>query len=161
MHVPGRKSGETGAVTVRRMFAQDVSSVLNILQESPEASNWSGESLLKSAAEGMAWVADWDGRVAGFLVGRIALDEFEVLNLAVGLDFRRRGVATSLVSGVLENVKSTGARKTYLEVRASNLGAIALYRQLRFEDCGRRLNYYHDPQEDAVLLVLHQNESIS
>ena len=146
------------AVTVRRMSASDASAALAILKESPEASIWSRESLLESVSQGIAWAAELDGRVAGFLIGRVAADEFEILNLAVAKACRRRGIATQLVSAALEYAQTAGARQTYLEVRASNEGGIAFYTRMGFRECGRRPNYYRDPVDDAVLLVLHMSE---
>ncbi len=157
MRTLGDKIGNSPAIGVRRMSAQDVPAVLSILEESPEASMWTRESLLESSGLGMAWTAEQDGRITGILIGRVAADEFEILNLAVGQPWRRKGVATSLVRAALEDAGRAGALKTYLEVRASNLGAIEMYRRLGFQDCGRRQNYYHDPIEDAVLLVLNRN----
>src|ERR1700691_3725452 len=103
MHAPGEKIGNSSAVRVRRMFASDASAALSILQESPEASIWSRESLLETVSQGNSWAAEVDGRAAGILIGRVAADEFEILNLAVGKAFRRQGVATQLVSAALES----------------------------------------------------------
>ena len=155
MHAPGEKIANLSAVRVRRMFASDGSAALSILQESAEASIWSRESLLESVSHGNSWAAEVDGCVAGILIGRVAADEFEILNLAVGRAFRRQGVATRLVSAALESARAVGVRQAYLEVRASNEGGIALYARLGFQACGRRPNYYRGPVEDAVLLVLH------
>jgi ribosomal-protein-alanine N-acetyltransferase len=139
------------------MSASDVSAALSILKESPEASIWTRESLLDSANRRNAWVAELGGSFAGILIGRVAADEFEVLNLAVAKARRRRGVATQLVEVALEDARIAGARQTYLEVRASNKGGIALYERLGFRVCGRRSNYYRDPIEDAILLVLQDH----
>jgi ribosomal-protein-alanine N-acetyltransferase len=109
---------------------------------------------LESASKAAAWAAEMEGRVVGILLGRVAADEFEILNLAVGKVHRRRGIATKLVSEALEYSRIGGAQQAYLEVRASNEGAIALYAKMGFRVCGRRPNYYRDPVEDAVLLVL-------
>jgi len=157
MHPPGGKIGDSPAVTVRPMSVSDVPAAHSILEESPEASIWSRESLLESASRGVAWAAELDGRVAGILIGRIAADEFEILNLAVGKACRRRGIATRLVSAALEYARIAGARQSYLEVRASNEGAMALYTRMGFRVSGRRPNYYRHPAEDAVLLVLDKN----
>ncbi len=157
MHPPGGKIGDSPAVTVRPMSVSDVPVAHSILEESPEASIWSRESLLESASRGVAWAAELDGRVAGILIGRIAADEFEILNLAVGKACRRRGIATRLVSAALEYARIAGARQSYLEVRASNEGAMALYTRMGFRVSGRRPNYYRHPAEDAVLLVLDKN----
>jgi ribosomal-protein-alanine N-acetyltransferase len=138
------------------MSPPDASAGLSILEESPEASIWSRESLLESATQGIGWAAELDGGVAGILVGRVAADEFEILNLAVGKSFRRRGVATQLVSAALGYARTAGARQAYLEVRASNEGGIAFYTGMGFRVCGRRPSYYRNPAEDGVLLVLHK-----
>lgn len=155
MHSSGGKFNNPNAVTVRRMSASDASPAYSILEESPEASIWSTESLQESVSQGVAWAAELDGRVAGILIGRVAADEFDILNLAVGKASRRRGVATQLVGAALEYARAAGALQAYLEVRASNEGGIAFYTRMGFRVCGRRPNYYSDPVEDAVLLVLH------
>jgi ribosomal-protein-alanine N-acetyltransferase len=159
MPAPGEKIGNSPDVSVRRMTASDASVAHLILKESPEASIWSRESLLESVSHGIAWAAELDGRVAGILIGRVAADEFEILNLAVGKEFRRRGIGTQLVSSAFEYARTAGARRTYLEVRASNAGGIDFYARMGFRECGRRPNYYHDPTEDAVLLVSHREEN--
>jgi len=159
MLAPGEKIGKSPAVTIRRMSASDASAAHSILKESPEASIWSRESLLESVSQGIAWAAELDGRVAGILIGRVAADEFEILNLAVRKACRRRGIATQLVNSAVEYARAAGARRTYLEVRASNPGGIAFYTHMGFRECGRRPNYYHDPMEDAVLLVSHREEN--
>jgi ribosomal-protein-alanine N-acetyltransferase len=156
MHSPGDKINNPKPVTVRRMSESDASSAYSILEESPEASIWSRESLQESVSQGVAWAAELDGRVAGILIGRVAADEFDILNLAVGQACRRRGVARQLVSVALEYARTAGALQAYLEVRASNEGGIAFYTRMGFRACGRRPNYYRDPVEDAVLLVLHK-----
>jgi ribosomal-protein-alanine N-acetyltransferase len=139
------------------MSASDIAAVLFILEESPEAAMWSRDSLLEASSLGIAWTAEIGGLVAGTLIGRAAADEFEILNLAVAKAHRRRGVATRLVGAALESARAVGAAKTYLEVRASNEKAIALYSKLGFRILGRRTKYYRDPEEDAVLLVLDTN----
>jgi ribosomal-protein-alanine N-acetyltransferase len=159
MPAPGEKIGDSPAVTIRRLTASDASTAHSILKESPEASIWSRESLLESVFQGIAWAAELHGRVEGILIGRAAADEFEILNLAVGKSFRRRGIATQLVNSALEYARTAGARRTYLEVRASNSGGIDFYARMGFRECGRRPNYYHDPIEDAVLLVSHSEEN--
>lgn len=156
MYSPGEKIGNSSAIAVRRMSASDASAAISILKESPEASIWPRDSLLESVSQGVAWAAELDGRVEGILIGRVAADEFEILNLAVRKTCRRRGIATHLVSFALEYARSAGARQTYLEVRASNKGGIAFYARLGFRVCGRRPSYYHNPTEDAVVLVLHK-----
>ena len=156
MGAPGEKIGISSSVTLRRMSASDVSAALSILKESPEASIWSRESLVEAVSQGIARAAELDGRVAGILIGRAVADEFEILNLAVGKAYRRRGVGTQSLGEALEYARSVGSRQSYLEVRESNQGGIAFYKRMGFHVCGRRPNYYREPAEDAVLLVLHE-----
>jgi ribosomal-protein-alanine N-acetyltransferase len=141
------------------MSPSDCDVAQKILQQCPEASMWSIESLLETASKGNVWTAQADGRVAGILIGRTAADEFEILNLAVGIGCRRRGIATQLVVAALEQAHSAGARQAYLEVRASNRNAISLYSKLGFSVTGRRANYYRDPSDDALLLSVQIPES--
>jgi [ribosomal protein S18]-alanine N-acetyltransferase len=157
MGVPRRKTKDVAALSLRPMSSSDISAALSILEESPEAARWSRASLVDSASSGFAWVAELDGRVSGILVGRVAADEFEILNLAVAKVCRRKGVATRLVTSALESARTAGAPRIYLEVRASNEGAIDLYTRMGFRESGRRRNYYRNPSEDAVLLVLNQD----
>lgn len=165
MHPAGEEMKRSAVATLRRMCPADAVPAQSILKESPEASIWSTESLLESIAAGFSRVAEpregVPGLLAGFVIGRPVADEFEILNLAVAKAFRRRGIATQLVSATLNEAAVAHARQVFLEVRASNQGAIALYMRLGFRVCGRRPNYYRDPLEDALLLVWHNAEKIS
>jgi ribosomal-protein-alanine N-acetyltransferase len=97
-------------------------------------------------------VADTDGAISGFAVLRNVAGEAELLNLAVAPEHRRHGIGRQLVEAVMEHTRQNGARKLFLEVRASNAGACALYASLGFSDAGSRKNYYHDPVENALVL---------
>ena len=150
-----RREASKGAsdVLVRKFATSDVPAVLAILQESPEAAAWSQESLLQlDSVAPTAWVAERNGVVAGFLIGRSAADEFEILNMAVSRPHRRQGIGSKLLESALEDSRKAGTARVYLEVRASNEPAIALYKRHGFTECGRRVRYYRDPVEDAVLL---------
>ncbi len=137
---------------IRRMLPADVPAVLSILNESPEAALWTAGSLLETASKEGAWVAALDERVVGFLAGQAAADEFEIANLAVARRYRQRGVGTGLVNAAVAWSRTVGALKTFLEVRASNTGAMAFYTRLGFKFSGRRPKYYQSPEEDAVLM---------
>jgi ribosomal-protein-alanine N-acetyltransferase len=157
MQPSGEHTSSPSIITVRPLLPSDSSFVLTILKESPEASMWSEASILESASHEIALAAEVNGRVAGVLIGRIAADEFEIFNLAVEKASRRRGIAAQLVSVALHSAWKQGALRSYLEVRASNTSGLALYSGLGFQVCGRRPNYYWNPPEDAMLLVLHRN----
>jgi ribosomal-protein-alanine N-acetyltransferase len=73
------------------------------------------------------------------------------MNVAVDPAHRRNGIATALLTGLIERINDTRARFT-LEVRESNVGAIALYERYGFRAAGRRRRYYQDNGEDAVIM---------
>jgi ribosomal-protein-alanine N-acetyltransferase len=152
MGADNKASSAVRGVAIRRLTAIEVPAVLAILEESPGAATWSRESLLQLASvESAAWVADRHGSVAGFLIGRIAADEFEILNMAVSRAHRRSGIGSKLLESALEFSRLAGSARAYLEVRASNGSSTALYARHGFTECGRRAQYYRDPVEDAVL----------
>ena len=152
-----RNEASKGAslLAIRKLATSDVPAVFVILQESPEAAAWSQESLLQLAsADPAAWVVELNGVLVGFLIGRIVADEFEILNMAVSRAHRRSGIGSTLLETALEFSRLAGSARAYLEVRASNGPAIALYARHGFVECGRRALYYRDPVEDAVLLSI-------
>ena len=80
--------------------------------------------------------------VVGFLALQNLVGEIEVTNIAVLKAYQGRGYASQLMKYLEERS----------EVRASNQVAQALYRKFGFESLGIRKNYYHEPQEDAVIM---------
>ena len=85
------------------------------------------------------------------------LDECEILKIAVGMPYRRKGIGEKLLTTVMKKASETGARLFYLEVRESNQPAINLYRKLGFTETGRRDAYYSRPVENAVLMSCVKN----
>ncbi|MBZ5698088.1 MAG: ribosomal protein S18-alanine N-acetyltransferase [Acidobacteriia bacterium] len=156
MSAEGEISRGGSDVTVRRLTTSDIPAVSAILSESPDAAAWSQDSLCQLAPQGFhAWVAEQAAGVAGFLIGRIAGDEFEILNLAVARTFRRCGIASKLLESALEFSRIAGSQRVYLEVRASNEPAVGLYTRHGFTKCGMRTRYYRNPAEDALLFSRH------
>jgi ribosomal-protein-alanine N-acetyltransferase len=102
--------------------------------------------------ETRAWVAgDPEGAVIGYVLGWCVLDEVQVLSLAVDPPWRGRGVARDLLAEYLRTLRSGGVRTVYLEVRASNRPAQALYRGFGFACQGERPRYY--PGGESALLL--------
>jgi ribosomal-protein-alanine N-acetyltransferase len=100
-----------------------------------------------------AWVARdaTDTPVAMLCVQTVA-DEAEVYRVGVLPAARRRGIARRLMAAAAETLRAAGIRRMFLEVRAGNGPATALYASLGFAPCGRRAGYYSAPVEDALLL---------
>jgi ribosomal-protein-alanine N-acetyltransferase len=92
--------------------------------------------------------------IVGYVVTWIVADEAEIANLAVRADRRRSGIGRSLVEAAVSAAVAGGAQAMYLEVRQSNVAARALYEHRGFVAVGKRLRYYRNPSEDALVLRL-------
>ena len=151
-------AGEGEAVSklarIRALRPEDIPELVSITEESSQAANWSRESYEElCTSEGfLAFVSERAGRVSGFVVGRQAADEGEILNVAVRRENRRKGEGRALLLAVLEQLHWRGVRRVYLEVRESNETGIAFYEKQGFAKTGRRRGYYREPEEAAVLM---------
>ena len=104
-----------------------------------------------SKPSGICLAATREGKLVGYLVCSRYDTVWHLMNVAVDPDARRTGVATALLRALLERVDDPGARYT-LEVRESNLAAIALYERFGFRTAGMRRRYYQDNGEDALIM---------
>jgi ribosomal-protein-alanine N-acetyltransferase len=91
--------------------------------------------------------------ICAYCAFRLVLDEMHVMNVAVAPGARRRGLARRLVGFALRRAARGGARRAFLELRAGNREAFALYQSLGFRPLSRRREYYQQPVEDALVLV--------
>jgi ribosomal-protein-alanine N-acetyltransferase len=149
-----QKAGTTSPVEIRSCRQRDLRALLGILARSPEAANWSAaglQSALGHNAEHFL-VAAKGAEIFGFVAGRFAVDEAEILNLAVAPAYRRRGLARALVSSLLNSFVEEGVATVFLEVRESNRAAVAFYEQMGFAPAGTRPGYYSNPPEAALVL---------
>lgn len=92
------------------------------------------------------------GRLVGYAVGTVLLDEAELYRLAVLPGARRRGYGEALLNDFLQACRRRGAARVFLEVRAKNAPALSLYRKAGFAEIARRRGYYGD--DDAVVMEL-------
>lgn len=77
-----------------------------------------------------------------FAMGRLVLDEVEILVVACAVEAQRQGLARQMMLALIEASAVLGARSVFLEVAADNAPALGLYRSLEFEHVGRRKRYY-------------------
>lgn len=99
-------------------------------------------------------VFELDGTMVGYAVLMPAVDEAELLDIAIASRYQRKGFGLALLEELLALANRADKRRMVLEVRASNAPAIALYRSAGFEQIGLRRDYYpaKNGREDALLM---------
>jgi len=89
--------------------------------------------------------------VGGMLIARVAVDEAEVLTLAVVPERRQQGLGANLLAFAAREARLRGARSLFLEVSTRNPAARGLYQRSGFQQVGRRRAYYSDGSDALVL----------
>jgi ribosomal-protein-alanine N-acetyltransferase len=149
---------------IRLADAVDLEGVIELERGLAEAPHWAEAeyaAMLFPAVGGMRrclYVAESEFGLIGFAVGKVidmgSERSAELESVAVAASARRIGVGRALCEAVLEWCRAEGASTIELEVRATSVGAIALYSGLGFVVEGRRPGYYRVPTDDAVLMRL-------
>ena len=140
-------------LAIRDACPEDVVPVVAI-ERASFGDPWSAASFraLLDSARARFRVAARDDVVVGYSVTLLLGDEAEVANIAVDAPARRAGVGARLLDDLLAEVDHPPGVTVFLEVRASNAPAQALYRSRGFEAAGTRKGYYSRPTEDAVVM---------
>ena len=145
------------AVLWRPLATKDVAYVA-ALEAHIHMAPWTPDNFREALAAGYsARVGEREGRIVAYGVLMLAPGEAQLLNLSVVPDARRGGLGSELLAQFLADARRLGAEQVFLEVRASNAPAIALYERAGFESVARRESYYpagsHDaPREDALVM---------
>jgi ribosomal-protein-alanine N-acetyltransferase len=141
-------------VELRRLDLEDLDTVEEIEQSSyptPWSRSMFVAELRKPSSLAIGAYAE-AGQLVGYAFISRYVDAWHVMNVAVAADYRRRGIATTLLERLFE-VTASDPRSGYtLEVRVSNTHAIRLYERLGFEARGIRRGYYTDNREDALIM---------
>jgi len=159
---------------IRPAIAADLAAILALEKTSVTAAHYSQEQYGKMIEQGLkfsaatrpwssgdtegqdrlALVMEEDSQVQGFLIGRGLGTEWEIENVVIAEDARKRGFGAALVGEFLRMARAHGGLKAYLEVRESNAVACRLYEKCQFTETGRRRKYYREQDEDAILYAL-------
>jgi ribosomal-protein-alanine N-acetyltransferase len=141
-------------VAVRPATSSEVAAILAIERQSPSAAHWTSEQYNNLLRNGVVLVSEEAGKLAGFICAKAVAGEWEIENVVVAPEFLRRGIASRLLSRLIQQARNAEASAILLEVRESNEPARRLYEKHDFRDVGRRRAYYNDPVEDAILYVV-------
>jgi [ribosomal protein S18]-alanine N-acetyltransferase len=148
------------SVSIRNMMQSDLERVVALSSGSPEAPQWllrdyeqvlvpEAEALLVRCAIVAAAGDDLQGfAIASWLPGEAA----ELETLMVVKEHRRQRIGGALLEACMRWAAKAGSSTLRLEVRASNVAALELYRSYGFCSTGARRAYYSSPGEDALLL---------
>lgn len=158
-----RASSILPAAFVRPLSPADAAAVAAIHAAS-FARGWEAsefERLIAAGSNVAEGVFPAEGRaLEGFALSRVAVDEAEILTIAVAEARRGRGLARRLLGHHLGSLAGRGARRIFLEVEAENASALALYRRFGFEEVGRRNGYYRKADgSTATALVMARDLS--
>lgn len=139
--------------SVRALNPSDITEMV-LLEDATAHPIWTaGAYASEFEVLGRLWIGAFVGSrlagVAGF--GDLA-GEIHILNIAVAPDMRRQGIGTRLLEEGMRRCARFYAHKFTLEVRASNMAAIELYKAHGFLEVGLRTNYYSDNGEDALIM---------
>ncbi|SRR5216684_1762954 len=148
---------QSSRIRVRNAVAEDVPRLVDLARCAATAAQWSPAEYQKLFApvavhQRLTLVLEEDAVALGFLVARPLDDEWEIENIAVNGPARRRGLGTRLLGEFMTLVEKRGGKHVFLEVRESNRAARALYEKWAFVESGKRKSYYHNPEEDALVL---------
>lgn len=120
---------------------------------------WSEKSVEQTVGSmfSLALVAKKEGEPCAYLLASLLPPEGELYRIGVHPAYRRRGIGLLLMEAFFAEAEKLGCETLFLEVRAKNEPAIGLYRRMGFSHNGLRKGYYHDPEDDALLMVCEKS----
>ena len=139
---------------LRDMTGADLDAVLRIERE-VHAHPWTAGNFSDALrSKYQCKVFESDGNMLGYAVLMLAVDESELLDIAIDGARQRQGWGQRLLDEMMVLARHFGMHRMVLEVRASNKAAITLYRKAGFRDIGLRRDYYQaeNGREDAILM---------
>ena len=139
---------------LRDMMPADLDEVVRIEQE-VHAHPWARGNF-SDALEGgsICKVYADEGEMLGYVVLMSAVDDMELLDIAIAAAHQRRGLGRQLLDEAMNIARGMDMRRLLLEVRPSNEAALGLYRRAGFREIGRRRAYYpaEAGREDAIMM---------
>lgn len=143
-------------MTIRMAQIEDCTH-LAILDKQCNPSPWSAtqfESCLKNHLNTLL-IQQINENITGFIVWQSIGDESELHLIATLPEYRRQGLASTLLQKWFQTAQTQNITRLFLEVRASNKAAQHLYHKYGFQEYNRRKNYYsstNGTNEDAILM---------
>lgn len=152
--------GVKEAVELKIMLETDIDAVLDV-EYSAYSHPWTRGIFLDCVKSGYeCWMLFRGAQQVGHAVLTAAAGESHLLNLTIKPESQGNGFGRYLLQHMLVRAQQRQADVCFLEVRASNTAAIALYDQIGFNEIGRRKNYYPmaGGSEDALVMAFTLDE---
>lgn len=143
-------------LNIRKAELSDLPVICSI-EQAAHVSPWS-EGIFKGSfsQRNYNFIAEQEGKVLGYLFTSFIAGELTLENICVAEQAQRKGVGQALMAQLFQLADKLTALDIWLEVRASNVAAIELYKKFGFTEQGVRKNYYSIPnssaKEDAILM---------
>lgn len=158
------KALNSEAIVIRLAVPDDIHDIMSLERQSPTAGHWTevqyGLAFQTEKPKQLLLIAEVSSpgpkssaestSLLGFLIAHHLAPEWELENLVVTPEARRKGLGKRLLETLLDAARETNS-SVLLEVRQSNAAARAFYENAGFEQTGRRPSYYTSPLEDAIL----------
>jgi ribosomal-protein-alanine N-acetyltransferase len=140
-------------VSIRGMRYDDLDQITEI-EKICFSLPWSKNSFEQELKNELAYYqcAEENGKIMGYMGMWKIIDECHITNVAMLPEYRNRGIASLLISKMIEICKCSEIQNMTLEVRQSNFPAISLYEKFGFVSVGKRPRYYMKPIEDAIIM---------
>jgi [ribosomal protein S18]-alanine N-acetyltransferase len=141
---------------LRPMQTDDLDTVMQI-EPTIYSHPWTRGNFSDSLNSGYsAWVLEENQTMIGYALMMLVMDEAHLLNLSIAKHQQKRGLGRYLLEHMMTIAKNHRAVNMFLEVRPSNISAIALYENIGFCEISVRRGYYpaKEGREDAVLMGL-------
>ncbi|MCX7918620.1 MAG: ribosomal protein S18-alanine N-acetyltransferase [bacterium] len=142
-------------IQIMLMQESDLDAVVQIEEES-FSDPWKKSMFateLKEQGFSTPLVVKDNGKVIGYAIFWQVLDEAHIGNFAIHREYRRKHIGSLLMQHIIELAIKRKIKKITLEVRVSNTPAIELYRRFGFREIAIRHNFYHNPIEDAYVML--------
>ncbi|CAE6730128.1 ribosomal protein S18-alanine N-acetyltransferase [Candidatus Nitrotoga fabula] len=139
---------------LRDMTRTDLPAIVRIEQR-VHAYPWSCGNFMDSLnSNDVCKIYEAGGELLGYVIFMLAVDEGQLLNISVAVEYQCLGLGRGLLEAAMEIARGRGMHRMTLEVRPSNLPALALYRGFGFHEAGRRCGYYRSANgcEDAIVM---------
>jgi ribosomal-protein-alanine N-acetyltransferase len=147
-------------LNIRTMQPDDLAQVVAIDQLSfslPWPENAYRYELFENPGS-LLWVAEKvnaaQRQIVGMIVVWLIIDEAHIATIAIHPDHRGQGIAAELMATGLAGAIRKQMSSATLEVRLNNMPAQKLYQRFRFEVVGKRVRYYRDNNEDALIMTV-------